>query len=253
MGNYRPTLGCFLRVVGSRLGALDGKNDWKDVEKITMFGLPYRNNFSAILQYFSLVGEQSDAWLRNNGDKPSDRILTLKRINRGFMVSSIIQAINRCQIRKPDNTDGHCKKTDIYILLPSDKESKFIIDEIKSQMPNLQIKHWEYGSAKDGRKGSAYLQSVLGYLKDHKDKSIILLKDIETYLKIPAHAFRRIKRTLKDPNSPLSRTLDELILVYRFTGATNNIKQWLEPQQSQSIIKEMNIKMNNSYKELDHV
>ena len=230
-------------------GAIDGKNDWKDVENITVFGLPYRNSFAAILEYFALQGEQSNQWLKSSGDRPKDRIRTLKRINRGYMVSSIIQALNRCQIRKSINTKGLCPETNIYILLAGGKEANFVIDEIKSQMPNLQIHHWDYGSAKDARKSSKYLQSVLDYCQDHKDDPKIHLKDMNEVLQIPLRTFRRIKETLNDNQSVLSRGLGDLRLVYRSSGHTQNLQQWLEPitsQQPSSSTQNNNIKVGAS-------
>lgn len=210
-------------------GNLDGKNDWKDVKNMTVFGLPYLPISTIILRIFAMKGEQSNHWLQSKGDRPTDRANTLWRINRSHMVSDIIQAMNRCQIRGSINTEGLCPVTDIHILLPAEKESLFIINEIKSQMPNLKILDWEYDSALDGRVGSKYLEPILAYCKEHLDDPKIPLKEIGEALNIPKTTFVNLKETLNNSKSPLSKALVDLNLEYKREGNRRSLKQWLEP------------------------
>ena len=97
-----------------KLGCNDGKNDWKNYENITIFGLPYLPKLSIILEIFSTQGERSNAWLHSNRDRPRNRLRTVQKISQGYTVSSIIQALNRCQIRKSINPKGVCPDTHIY-------------------------------------------------------------------------------------------------------------------------------------------
>ncbi|MCJ8322933.1 MAG: DEAD/DEAH box helicase family protein [Rhizobiales bacterium] len=209
-------------------GAIDGKNDWINTSSLFLFGLPYRDNFSSLLEYFALAGQQSPAWLQSSNDNAGDRKSVVRRIKQGHMISSIIQALNRCQIRTSVNSSGLCPPTNIYLPLGAENEANFILDAIRSEMPNTQFGELKYGDVTTNRGGNRCVVQVLDYLNKSVSKEPILLKDLKEDLGISKSSFDRFKKRLKDNDEQLISSLAVRGWSYYSVGSGKGARQWFE-------------------------
>ena len=55
-----------------------------------------------------------------------------------------VTAINRVRCRRPVDAEGGCHPVDVFIALPEDRRGSTILDNIRQEMPGIQIKHWDF-------------------------------------------------------------------------------------------------------------
>lgn len=126
-------------------GAIDGSNDWKDCNKVVVFGLPYRPSTWSANLFMSFRGPVSTAWLQAEGKRPHGRHADIRRaLTEGAIVVGVIQAINRVRCRKVIDEQGNCDPTSVWILLPNDQLSDRLLDSIRRDMPGIHLHEWDY-------------------------------------------------------------------------------------------------------------
>jgi hypothetical protein len=57
---------------------------------------------------------------------------------------SIIQAINRILCRQVVDAEGRCPSADIFIVLPRVETGDAILEDIKADMPDLNVVDWKF-------------------------------------------------------------------------------------------------------------
>lgn len=222
-------------------GAIDGKNDWIGASSIFLFGLPYRDSFSPLLEYLALAGQQSSEWWQPSNDNERAKKSVVNKIKQGHMICSVIQALNRCRIRTSLNTDGLCPPTNIYLPLGTEKEAKLILDAIQTEMPNVRFGKLEYGDKATKKHGNKYVGQVLDYLSKNNADLPLLLKNIKEELSISKGSFDSFKKELKDGDGQLIARLAAIGWSYRSVGYGKGAKQWFERNEYTNLEEIVNV------------
>jgi hypothetical protein len=123
-------------------GAVDGCNTWQDCDTALILGLPYRPQTWATNMFCALQGSQDDAWLRSPEWKQYKNVR--REMEQRQMSVSIIQAINRIRSRAVIDEEGRCPSADIFIILPEDAMGTAILDDIRADMPGLDVRTWDF-------------------------------------------------------------------------------------------------------------
>jgi len=189
-------------------GNLDGKNSWNECDTVVIFGLPYLNDITPTHDFIAACGPQSADWFAGSRQygQHSDIIAKLKD---GFIARSVIQAINRVRCRNPIDSDGSCKRTDVYLLLPNGRTGAHVRTAIEQQMPGIKVKAWAASGAKRKARKRPTQARLLDYFEraelGNYPKSIVA-KAIGTNVR----SFERTTRTLLENQSPLAKAMAEL-------------------------------------------
>jgi hypothetical protein len=148
----------FKRFAVNHWGAIDGRNDWSDFDTAVILGLPYRGSIWANNTFFALQGAQDDAWLKSPQWKQHHNVRRL--MEQRQLSVSIIQAINRVRCRRAIDAEGRSPTADIFVVLPKDKYGDGILDDIRADMPGLNVVDWDLEldgpKVHKARKGSSH-------------------------------------------------------------------------------------------------
>ncbi len=157
-------------------GAIDGSNEWKECNKVVIFGLPYKPDTWTANLFMSFHGPMSTEWLQSEGDRPYGRHTDIRRaLKHGAIIVDVIQAINRVRCRKVIDSQGHCEPTSVWMLLPDDPLSDILLESISKDMPNIHLHEWDYGKQKrtvQAPRRGKWQEALVKYFKNMQNGSI---------------------------------------------------------------------------------
>jgi hypothetical protein len=143
-------------------GAIDGRNTWQDFDTAVILGLPYLPQTWATNMFYALQGAQDNKWLQSPEWKHYKNVR--KEMEQRQMSVSVIQAINRICCRHVIDAEGHCPPADIFIVLPQDAMGDAVLDDIKADMPGIDVRPWDFAldpaKEKRPRAGSSHARLV---------------------------------------------------------------------------------------------
>jgi len=191
---------------------MDGRNTWQDFDTAVILGLPYRPQTWATNTFCALQGAQDDQWLRSPEWKHFKNVR--KEMEQRQLSVSVIQAINRIRCRHVIDAEGHCPPADIFIVLPEDVTGDAILDDIKADMPGLDVRRWDFAldppKTKKPRVGSSH-EKLIAYMTEQPAGSVSL-SDIQHDLGLTS--LKKIRQTLNDAEHPTTMALANLGVKY---------------------------------------
>ena len=213
-------------------GYIDGSNDYRDCDTAVIFGLPYRPNTWTANVFMALQGPQSTEWLQDPTNRGYEGYLDIRKaLKHGQITTSIIQAINRIRCRKVIDDQGNCPKSDVYILLPKNELGEDILEGIKTLMPGIKVRDWNYDSiSKRKIRRSNHEPALIKYFET-MDIGRIASSRIKSLLGIPDTTFERIVAKMKDKTTELYKAMKKLKVVYKPSGKGQRsylIKEWIQ-------------------------
>jgi hypothetical protein len=129
-------------------------------------------------------------------------------------MASVIQAINRIRCRHVIDAEGHCPPADIFIVLPEDITGDAILDDIKADMPGLDVRRWDFQldppKVKKPRVGSSH-EKLIVYMAKQPVGSVSL-SDIQHDLQLTS--LKKLKETLNDAEHPTTTAFADLGVKY---------------------------------------
>ena len=198
-------------------GAIDGSNEWKDCNKVVVFGLPYRPSTWSANLFMSFQGPVSTAWLQAEGKRPHGRHADIRRaLMEGAIVVDVIQAINRVRCRKVIDEQGNCDPTSVWMLLPNDQLCDTLLDSIRRDMPGVHLHEWDYHGQRrktqKPRRGK-FEESLTKFLvnMDPGSKPAVHIRHT---LGMSARKLSELTKKAQDQESDLHKTLSSLRVRY---------------------------------------
>jgi hypothetical protein len=205
-------------------GAVDGRNTWESFDTALILGLPYRPQTWATNMFCALQGAQDDQWLKSPEWKQFKNVR--KEMEYRQMSVSVIQAINRVRCRRVIDEQGRCLPVDIFIVLPSDALGEAILDDIKADMPGIQVRPWDFAldppKARKPRVGSSHERLIAYMVK--QPVGTVSLSDIQHDLRLTS--LKKLRETLNDTEHPTSIALSDIGVRY-VPGAGRGSKSFL--------------------------
>ncbi|PZF77469.1 hypothetical protein DK847_09130 [Aestuariivirga litoralis] len=204
-------------------GALDGLNDYRDCNKVVLFGLSYRDPAWALNLHTALAGSEYDA-NQLDGERASIR----RDLESKAMAAQIIQALGRPQSRKVCDSAGNCLPTTAYLTLPDDSIGRAIETYIRSEFTGLHMEHWQYSidsavpTEWTPRNANAALVS---YLKG-QPPGRYSVSDVVTLLELQPKEIARIKDALKKGRGLVDQ-LSTIGVTYVSEGRGRSAKTYL--------------------------
>lgn len=206
-------------------GLIDGSNEWKNCNKVVVFGLPFRPDTWSANLFMAFQGPRSTAWLQSEGKRPHGRHVDIRQsLMEGAIIADVIQAINRVRCRKVIDEQGNCEPTSIWILLPKDRISERLLDGISRDMPGIRLCEWDYEKQKSKtprpRRGrwEASLTKYLMNMASGSEPS----GHIKNNLDMSARTMASLAKKAQDRDSELHHNLRSLGVRYEVqrTGRT---------------------------------
>jgi hypothetical protein len=121
-------------------GALDGLNDFRDCNRLVLFGLSYRDPTWSSALYFALRGKQPNQWFKSKAAIEIKHTLESKA-----MAAQILQALGRPRSRRVSDELGNCLPTTAYLTLPDNSLGRAIEVHIRGEFPGVEVKPWVFG------------------------------------------------------------------------------------------------------------
>jgi hypothetical protein len=204
----------FKRFAVAHWGAVDGRNDWKDFDAAVILGLPYRPQTWATNMFCALQGAQDDSWLKSSEWKQYTNVR--KVMEQRQMSVSIIQAINRICCRRVIDAEGNCPPADIYTLLPRDSLGDAILDDIRADMPGLQVVPWDFEmdgpTVRKPRAGTSHAK-LIDYMANHPCGPVSL-SSIQSHFGLTKSGLKKLRETLNNEAHETTKTLSALGVTY---------------------------------------
>jgi hypothetical protein len=188
-------------------GAVDGRNTWQDFDVAMILGLPYRPQTWAINLFCAIQGAQDDKWLNSPEWKQFTNVRTV--MEQRQLSVSVIQAINRICCRRVIDEEGNCPPADVFLLLPQDKVGDAILEDIKADMPRLNIEPWDFEL--DGPKTKTFRGTharLVEYMAGQPPGQIPL-SVIQEALEIGPSTLKKLRETLNKKEHTLTQALAE--------------------------------------------
>jgi hypothetical protein len=209
-------------------GAVDGSNEWADCDTAVIFGLPYMDPRRAINSVFAVSGPQDDAWL-HSPPLYHQNANVLDVMMQRDVSASVVQAINRIRCRRVMDAEGRCEKADVYIVLPKDWRGNAILDDIRMNMPGIQVVPWDFDP--DGPKvyaprSRSAAEGVIGLMRD-RNPGPVLLSYVQQELSLTKRQMERLKEDLAKATSKIATALREIGVIYRVEGRGRGAKSYL--------------------------
>jgi hypothetical protein len=206
--------GKFKRFAVGHWGAVDGRNDWKDFDAAVIMGLPYRPQTWATNMFCALQGAQDDSWLKSSEWKSYTNVR--KVMEQRQMSVSIIQAVNRICCRRVIDAEGNCPPADIYIMLPQDSLGDAILDDIRADMPGLQVAPWDFEldgpTVRKPRAGTSHAK-LIDYMAN-QPSGPVSLSSIQRHFGLTKSALKKLRETLNNAVHETTKTLSALGVKY---------------------------------------
>lgn len=201
-------------------GDLDGKNNWHECDAVVLFGLPYPDDIMPTNIFHACTGQWSDQWFegkREYGDH-SDAKAAIKY---GYIVRSVVQAINRVQCRTIIDNEGNCAETDVFILLPRGVVGDAVIAAIRSEMPDARLVQW---NAMPMQRPSLTRneQQLVSEVRSIAPGDACTATQIIERLAITNRTFERMSAKLRKPHSALAQALSTSRVTFRCNRGRGN-------------------------------
>jgi hypothetical protein len=204
----------FKRFAVGHWGAVDGRNDWKDFDAAVIMGLPYRPQTWATNMFCALQGAQDDSWLKSSEWKSYTNVR--KVMEQRQMSVSIIQAVNRICCRRVIDAEGNCPPADIYIMLPQDSLGDAILDDIRADMPGLQVVPWDFEldgpTVRKPRAGTSHAK-LIDYMAN-QPCGPVSLSSIQRHFGLTKSGLKKLRETLNNAAHETTKTLSALGVKY---------------------------------------
>jgi hypothetical protein len=204
--------------------AIDGRNTWQDFDTALILGLPYRPQTWATNMFCALQGAQDDKWLQSPEWKQFKNVR--KEMEQRQMSVSVIQAINRICCRHVIDAEGHCPPADVFIVLPQDAMGDAVLDDIKADMPGIDLKPWDFAldpaKERKPRVGSSHVRLI-----DYVDKlpsGTVSLSTIQHDLQLTS--VKKLRETLNNSEHPTTQALKRMGVNY-IAGIGRGSKSYL--------------------------
>jgi hypothetical protein len=194
--------------------AIDGKNDWQHCDTAVIFGLPYRDTVWSTNTFFALQGLRDDDWMAN--PRWRDYADIRSEMERRQLAVSVIQAINRVRCRRVIDAEGNCLPTDVFIVLPADKDGDAVLSYLKDEMPGIRIAPWDFkldGKKPKVRNGSSH-KALVSFMKTRLSGETPMGL-IQKELGISADVKKKLQRAIQDRNHPLAKELTAIGVTYQ--------------------------------------
>lgn len=222
----------FARLDVAHWGAVDGRNDWATYDTAVIFGLPYRDPVWSTNQFFALQGPQDDEWLKNPVWNQYENVRLVMQ-QRQLSVS-IIQAVNRVCCRRVIDAEGRCPPADIFIVLPKDKTGDAILQDIRSDMPGLNVVTWDFEldglKARSPRKGTSH-EALIAFMAT-RPPGETAMSTVKSALDLSPKKLKNLKEALSKPEHPTPTALLKLGIGYVKRGAGRASKSFLIKAQA---------------------
>jgi hypothetical protein len=205
-------------------GAIDGSNTWQDFDTAVILGLPYRPQTWATNMFCALQGAQDDRWLQSPEWKQFKNVR--KEMEQRQMSVSVIQAINRICCRHVIDAEGRCPPADIFIVLPEDAMGDAVLDDIKADMPGINVKPWDFAldpaKEKKPRTGSSHSR-LIDYMSK-RGAGTVSLSTVQHDLQLSS--VKKLRETLNNGEHPTTQALREMGVNY-IPGVGRGSKSYL--------------------------
>jgi hypothetical protein len=209
-------------------GAVDGSNEWADCDVAVILGLPYMDPRRAINNVFAVSGPQDDAWLQSP-PVYNQTANVLDVMMQRDVSASVVQAINRIRCRRVTDPEGRCEKADVYIVLPKDWRGDAILDDIRMNMPGINVALWDFepdGPKTRAPRSNSAAEAVIGLMRDRKPGPV-LLSYVRRELSLSRRQLARLQEELTKATSKITTALRELGVIYRVEGRGRGAKSYL--------------------------
>jgi hypothetical protein len=197
-----------------------------------IFGLPYRDPVWSTNQFFALQGPQDDEWLKNPVWNQYENVRLVMQ-QRQLSVS-IIQAINRVCCRRVIDAEGRCPPADIFIVLPKDKTGDAILQDIRSDMPGLNVVAWDFEldglKARSPRKGTSH-EALIAFMAT-RPPGETAMSTVKSALDLSPKKLKNLKEALSKSDHPTPTALLKLGIGYVKRGAGSASKSFLIKAQA---------------------
>jgi hypothetical protein len=193
-------------------GAVDGRNTWQDYDVAVILGLPYLPQTWATNMFCALQGPQDDKWLQSPEWKQFKNVR--KEMEQRQMSVSVIQAINRICCRHVIDAEGHCPPADIFIVLPQDAMGDAVLDDIKADMPGINVRPWDFAldvpKEKKPRLGSSHSR-LIDYMAK-RGAGTVSLSAVQHDLQLSS--VKKLRETLNNGEHPTTEALRHMGVNY---------------------------------------
>lgn len=226
--HVNPNVGAY-RVAS--YGKIDGMNDWNDYSAVAVMGLYYREPTWTMNAFMALQGSQDDDWMNYPARWKQYGNIRQELVERQ-LTATIVQAINRVRCRRVVDGDGNCAPTDVFLVLPSGSEGDAILQNLKEEMPGIQVVDWDFqpdGPRAQVRCGSTH-EAVLKIMDGRRPGDLSLNKLPLLVPGLTARSLKDLKRVLRDPTHPLSKALGEQGVRYVSKGPGRGKSSYLRKE-----------------------
>jgi hypothetical protein len=193
-------------------GAVDGRNTWQDCDVAVILGLPYLPQTWATNMFYALQGAQDDKWLQSPEWKQFKNVR--REMEQRQMSVSVIQAINRICCRHVIDAEGHCPPADIFIVLPQDVMGDAVLDDIKADMPGINVRPWDFAmdapKEKKPRIGSSHSR-LIDYMSK-RGAGTVSLSTVQHDLQLSS--VKKLRETLNNGEHPTTQALRHMGVNY---------------------------------------
>jgi hypothetical protein len=204
--------------------AVDGRNTWQDFDTAVILGLPYLPQTWATNMFCALQGAQDDKWLQSPEWKNFKNVR--KVMEQRQMSVSVIQAINRICCRHVIDAEGRCPQADIFIVLPQDTMGDAVLDDIKADMPGINVRPWDFAmdapKEKMPRIGSSHSR-LIDYMSK-RGAGTVSLSAVQHDLQLSS--VKKLRETLNNGEHPTTQALKHLGVNY-IPGVGRGSKSYL--------------------------
>lgn len=205
-------------------GAVDGRNTWQDCDTAVILGLPYRPQTWATNMFCALQGAQDNRWLQSPEWRQYKNVL--QEMEQRQMSVSMIQAINRVRCRHVIDAEGHCPPADIFLVLPQDAMGDAVLDDIKTDMPGIKVKPWDFAldpaKEKKPRVGSSHAR-LIDYMSK-QGSGPVSLSTVQHDLQLSS--VKKLRETLNNDEHPTTQALRGIGVNY-IPGSGRGSKSYL--------------------------
>lgn len=205
-------------------GAVDGRNTWQDCDTAVILGLPYMPQTWATNMFCALQGAQDDKWLQSPEWKQFKNVR--KEMEQRQMSVSVIQAINRICCRHVIDAEGRCPPADIFIVLPQDAMGDAVLDDIKADMPGIDVRPWDFAldpaKERKPRGGSSHTR-LIEYMSKF-NAGTVSLSNVQHDLQL--RSVKKLRETLNNGEHPTTQALRDMGVNY-IPGVGRGSKSYL--------------------------
>ncbi len=129
-------------------GAFVGLNNWKDCNKVFIFGMNIKPVGYIENRVIGMKGSKGVPPFDETASKAEKELLDNLVVSE--LTAEVIQAINRIRCRIPTDSEGRCEKADVFLVLPKRSSWQYAIKKaISNQMPYLKTTDWEVSTANE--------------------------------------------------------------------------------------------------------